>query len=584
MPRTQGAQGFLSELQAGRFRWDLISPLPGQDEEDRRCGDVAVAEMTAFLKQFVDPARVEATGRLPEDFVQQCAARGYLSMRHPVEEGGLGLSALNAFRLVQTAASWSTAAALTLALHLGSGARACLPLLGDGEVSRDVLRACAEGVGFGDAGTEPSGAADTTRDCTADPVQGGFLLSGEKIFAQNASSAGFLLVSATVRGSGAEDPALFLVDTSAPGFAVISCHDFVGFKGADNGAIRLDRVFVPRSRMLSGPCPQDPAVPSRLSPRALRAIAARGRMYPVAAPAMAIGQLGVHWSRQFVRRRSIDGLPLGAFDEIQRLLAASLADVFVMESVVEWCLLAEERHPGIDVIPEMTAAKNITSRACWRIIDRTLSIAATEGLETASSKNRRGVQPLPVERLFRDARGLRIAGGADFLVDHRAARAMLSDLYATRSSADRTRPTAATGNVVGGQLTARNQAHLDYVARQASAFAEVCSALVAAHPDPEELFARQRTLILLSCISGEMFGMAASLARAARMTAEGHPDAQLLADVFCEEARHRIDDALRRLRTAREANHARACHAWLNGDELAFLSRDTITDPPSGPH
>jgi hypothetical protein len=55
-----------------------------------------------------------------------------------------------------------------------------------------------------------------------------------------------------------------------------------------------------------------------------------------------------------------------------------------------------------------------------------MSLLAAEGAETAHSKTRRGAPALPVERLFRDARVLRITGGVDFTVDLWAAEAMLA--------------------------------------------------------------------------------------------------------------------------------------------------------------
>lgn len=581
-PATEGGRpldGFLTGLYHGTFSWDLLLPFPQQEEADRDRGDRAVAELAGFLEEFVDPTLVDTTGKLPEGWVRECAARGYLSMRQPAEQGGLGLSAFNAFRLVQTTAGWSVAAAFTLALHTGFGAAAYLPLLEDGEVAADILRACAEGVLFGDADTEQSGAANAARATTATPVPDGYVLSGEKIFVHNASEAGLLLVSATVRGERADGPALFLVDPAAPGFSVASRHQYMGLRGADNAVVHLDRVFVPRARMLAGPCPDQPGERHGPSGRALRETAARGRLFPVAAPAVAIGHLGAQWMREFVRRRNTDGLPLGEYDEIQRLLAASLADVFAMEGVVEWCLLAEEQRPGLNALHDVTAAKNITSLACWRIIDRTLSVTAAEGLETAPSKSRRGASALPVERFFRDARALRIAGGVDFLVDYRAARDALRALYSRESEPawSRKRAGAAVGAAMA-RLTARNRGHLRYATRQSAVFASTCRALVARHPDPTDLYARQRTLIQMSRVSSELFTMAVVLARAARMATEGNSYAQTLADVFCEEAGHRIDDAMCRLTRSQQADHAGLSAAWLDGEGLGLPAPVTPTD------
>ncbi|MET8827277.1 acyl-CoA dehydrogenase family protein [Streptomyces sp. NPDC004610] len=698
----------MAELYAGRVRWDLLRDFPEQSESERRAGDLVVGRCGAFLREFVDPEVVESTGRLPEGLLRECAERGYLALCLPVAQGGLGLSAYNAFRVVRAAAGWSPAVALALALHLGFGAAAYLPLLRDGELSDRIVRACAEGAVFADADTEPCGAANAHRATSAEPVAGGYVLSGEKIFVQNAEAARLLLVSATIldgggtlaapvggpseapgdetsgvdggetsradggetagadggetsglaggetagaagsetsrsaggeapTGLGGEGPSLFLVDGDAPGLTVTARHEFLGFRGADNGTLRFDRVFVPHSGLLFRPPPgagpeqqigrqpdgstQPGSVPGprsgdgehgtsdgehgtsdgqhgtsdgqhgtsdgqhgasdgepgaagaerepshsdhELTGAALRALASRGRLYPVAATAGALARQAVRCAREFVRDRRVDGRPLGTYEEVQRLLAGALADVFALDTVVDWCFLAEEggtgAEPGVDAGAERIAAKNLTSLACWRVVDRALSLLATEGLETARSKTARGARPLPMERLFRDARGLRVAGGVDFLVGHRSARAQLAALYAGEPAG----PVPYTAPV---PLTGRNADHADWVDRRARAFGERCRTLVRAHPEPERLFERQRTLILLSRVADDLFAMAAVLARAARMTAAGHPAAGKLADVFCAEARHRVDDAFARLATATETPYAGLSAAWRTDED-----------------
>ncbi|GAA1933645.1 acyl-CoA dehydrogenase family protein [Streptantibioticus ferralitis] len=569
--------GFLAELHLGRLRWDLISPFPTSSDEDHARGDAAVAELMRFLQETVDPTEVDRTAKLPDGFHEACAARGYFRLQDSPEHGGLGLSARNAFRMIQAAASWSVTACYAMSVHLGLGAGAYLPILADGELKSELQRLLATGVISGDADTEPTGAINRTRATTAVPTEDGtgFWISGEKVFIQNGPIAGLLRVSATVHENGREYIRLFFVDTTDPGFTVKSWHEYLGLKGLPNAALTFDRVFVPHSRVftLDGLSAEDEW---RLAPE-LHTISVRGRMYPISAPALAIGRLCVHWSREFVRRRSVGGLGLEQYDEIQRILAANLAETFAMESVIEWCLLAEERHPGIDLDPEQTVAKNINSMTSWRIIDRTLSLLAAEGFETATSKARRGAQPLPVERFFRDARALRVAGGVDFLVDHWAARHLLSRHY-PKPQTVATIPTDLTA--ADASLSPRNRDHLLFVADQAVHFARLCRDLVDRHPEPEELFAKERTLILLNQLSAELFSMSVVLARAARLHPDGTGPAQDLADVFCAEARHRIADAQRRLTDTDGPDHAGVSAQWLHGDGLEFLLRDTVTATP----
>ncbi|MDH6133740.1 alkylation response protein AidB-like acyl-CoA dehydrogenase [Kitasatospora sp. MAA4] len=574
---TTTATGFLAELHLGRLRWDLLTPFPEQTEADRAQGDAAVAELMRFLKETLDPTEVDRTAQLPDGFHDACVARGYFRLQDDTAVGGLGLSALNAFRMIQAAASWSVTACYAMSVHLGLGAGAYLPMLADGELKDELTRLLEAGAISGDADTEPAGAINRSRATTAVPTEDGtgFLISGEKVFIQNGPIAGLLRVSATVHENGRELIRLFFVDTADPGFHVKSWHEYLGLKGLPNAALTFDQVFVPHSRVFSlkglkseGEWRQAPE---------LHTVSVRGRMYPISAPALAIGRLCLHWSREFIQRRRVEGRGLEQYDEIQRIVAATLAEVFAMESVVEWCLLAEQQHPGIDLDAEQTVAKNINSMTSWRIVDRTLSLLAAEGFETARSKARRGAQPLPVERFFRDARALRVAGGVDFMVDHWAARRLLSRHY-PEPQAIAEAPTDLAGQ--DRSLSERNRRHLRFVAEQSVEFAVLCRSLTDHHGDPEELFARERTLILLNQISAEMFSMSVVLARAARLHPEGSGPAQDLADVFCAEARHRIADARRRLDDEQQPEHAGLCAQWLHGDGLEFLLRDTVTDTP----
>ncbi|MFB0620863.1 acyl-CoA dehydrogenase family protein [Streptomyces sp. AGS-58] len=574
-PTPARPTGFLTELQLGRLRWDLISPFPAPDPEEQLRGDRAVADLMGLLREQVDPTEVDRTERLPEGYHEALTARGYFKLMDPPARGGLGLSSHSAFRVIQAAAAWSVPACYAMAVHLGLGAGVYLPLLTD-DLAADLGALLDTGAISGDADTEPTGAINRTRATSAVPTEDGtgYLISGEKIFIQNGPIARLLRVSATVRENGEEYIRLFFVDTEAPGFTVKSWHEYLGLKGLPNAALTLDRVFVPRSRMFTGRQGWTSDEEWRLSPE-LNAISAHGRMFPISAPALAIAKLALHWQREFVRRRTAHGRALDDFDEVQRIVAGTAAEVFALEAVTDWCLLAAERHPGVDVVPEQTAAKNITSLTCWSIVDRTVSLLAGEGFETARSKARRGAEPLPLERFFRDARALRIAGGVDFMVDHYIARGALLAHY-DAPDASTAAGTDAPPLPDEERLSERNRAHLHAIAEHADRFACVCRELTKHHPDREELFEQERTLILLGRITSELFTMTAALARAARLGG----DAQHLADIFCDGARHRITDAWARLDADGEADHAAACAAWLHGERLEFLVDGVTTVTP----
>ena len=560
-----GLTSFLEELYVGRVRWDLLDPFPVQDEDDRRAGDAAAAGFERFLRERVDPTEVDLHGRLPEGLLDELRARGYGRLGIEPELGGLGLSPLNVFRLLELAASWSPPVALLLAIQAGFGAGAYLPVLPEGPLRDVIRRRVAEGAIFADADTEAIGAANRLRATVATPVDGGdaYLLTGEKICIGNAPVADFLAVSATVREEGREGVRIFFVDADSPGLRVTARHEFMGLKGAINGTLALDAVRVPRERMLVGPEDE-----WRLSPE-LSAISARARVYVVGAPALAIAKLCIRWAREFARRRFVDGRGLGDYDEIQRLVATSLAEVFAVETVIHWGLLAG-RDGAVNVAFEQSAVKNVSSVTCWRIVDRTMSLLAAEGYETAPSKARRGAQPLPLERFFRDARALRIAGGVDFQVDSWAAERLLTYYYPPPHD----EPRGAVPECP--RLSPRNREHLRVVSKEAEALARTCLRLSRRYPDVQELVAREDLVISLNRIADELFTMSAALARAARLS-EAEPAAQGLADVYCTAATERLA-ALRRLVAEREEpDYGSLSDAWLAGKAMRFLLGDGTT-------
>jgi len=549
---------FLAELRAGRFRWGLVHPFPEQAEEDRATSAAALADLLDLLAARVDAEAVEAAAELPDGIVAELTARGYLSMTVPREDGGLGFSPLTTFRLLAGAAGWCVPVGLVLSWHNVLGLGAYLPALPAGPLRDMLAKRLADGAVFGTADTEPGGAAASARRRTVAVPTGdgrGFLLTGEKCFIGNGSIADLLAVSATTVDDGDERIDLFVVDTGSQGFSVVARHDFMGLRGSPNAALRLDRVFVPAEHVLVATTGG-----WRASPLVAR-INARARMNITVAPSVALARRCLDWSRHFLARRSVDGRPLGEYDAIQRRLAASVADVYALDCLVEWCLLGEHGEP------EYMAAKNIGTVTSWRVIDRTMSLLGAEGYESASSKARRGAPDLPLERAFRDVRAMLIAGGVDFNIDMRAGRYGILPAYYAAGSAD-SEPVEPV-DPDAAALSPANRRHLVFVRDQVAAFAARCRELTAAHP-PAELYERQEVLIALSRLADELFTMSLVLARTAGPTA-GSGAAQHVADVYCAGARTRIAGLWRDMETVHGADHAAVSRAWLAGDLAGLL-------------
>lgn len=549
-------RGFFDELFLGRVRWDLLRPFPTQDAADRAAGDQAVAAVTALVRAHVDPEALDRTGVLPDGLTDALQDGGFYQLLMGPELGGLALSPFNAMRVVEAVASWSPAVAWSLAIGNGFGSGSYLPIVEDGPLRSLIERHVRAGLVSGSADTEANGAANHRRHTTAVPVGDGYVVNGEKVFIGNGPLARLLDVACTVEVDGVRQIRYFFVETDSPGFEVVSTQEFLGLKGASIGVLRFTDVLVPAENML--PASVDEA---RYAPEIAR-LATLARTLVIASPSLAIAKLCLGWQRNFVTRRVMDDRPLASYEEIQRRVAETAADVFLAESVVAWGLLAQDRA---DTGPDLTAAKNLTSLACWRAIDRTVGLLGGEGIETARSKARRGAPALPVERFVRDARGLRVAGGVDFLLDHWSAEAGLEAWYSGV-------PGAFESTVDDLALPPRCRAHFRFLVDEAARLGAVCSRLTSAYGQ-SELMARQRTVITLGAVARELLGMAVVLARA------GTDETALLADIACASARVRLAELWARLDA--EYEFEGVADELLHGTGFDFLTTDIITDLPS---
>ncbi|MFD6338289.1 acyl-CoA dehydrogenase family protein [Streptomyces sp. NPDC060210] len=549
----QDRPSFLGELHRGRLRWDLVTPFPRQDAVDRTTGDTVIGALCSLLARRVDAEAVERTGLLPDGVLDDLRERGFLRAGLATGMGGLELSPLNVFRMVSAAAAHSLPAAMVLAVENGFGLGALLGHLRPGPLRDFVEERVRSGTLSGLADTEAAGASNLRRLTTAAPAgdEQGFLLDGEKLFVGNAPVADHLIVSATVREHGAEHRRLLIVDTRAPGVRIVA-QDFAGVRGFPIGRVVCERVPVPADRVVTEG--GDDSV--RLTPVAAT-MARRGRVLLTAAPSLALAGQCLTWSREFVRSRTIDGRPLGDYPEIQRRLARSAAEVFALEAVAEWVLLADSEPARADTRLEQSAIKNIGTGIAARVVDRTVALLAGEGYETVASKRRRGARrPFPVERALRDLWAFRIAGGVDFHFDQVMSRQHILPHYLATAAppAPARQPQGDDGERMyapaPGPLSARNQRHLRFLTGQVTDFSRICRALVARHPDETALYADARPLILLNRLANEVLTSSLALARAAAHTAAGRTDAQDLADVHCAGARHRIAGLRRELADA----------------------------------
>ncbi|MBI4353390.1 MAG: acyl-CoA dehydrogenase family protein [Candidatus Omnitrophica bacterium] len=557
---------FVGDLFMGKVRWDLLFPFPEQDENDRKIGDEFLEKLENFLKTQVDADAIDRTGVLPDSVVKGLNELGCFGLKIPKEYGGLGFSQTNYNRAVAMVASHCGSTAVLLSAHQSIGVPQPLKLFGTPEQKKKYLPLFAKGAISAFALTEPDVGSDPANmKTTATPVEDGkhYLLNGEKLWCTNGPIADVMIVMAKtppkiVGGKEKTQITAFIVEKDMPGFEAAHRCSFMGLRGIQNGLLRFHDVKVPKENVLWG-------LGQGLK-LALITLNTGRLTVPAACTAMAKRALGV--ARDWANKRVQWGAPIGHHEAVTAKISLMAAATFAMDSVT-WLSSAMVDQGKVDVRLEAAMAKLFCTETAWRIADDTVQIRGGRGYETADSLKARGEEPIPVERFLRDTRiNLIIEGTSEIMHLFIAREAMdphlrrifpilspktslgeklkkLAEAFGYYASwypkqwfsFDSKKPDAAVSPVLRRPLL--------FVSSASRRLARELFHAMAKHR--QGLEKRQQVLFRFVNIGTDLFAMAASCARAVSLVSKNPSDRspEELADLFCREARRRIEHEFR---------------------------------------
>ena len=528
-------KSFLAHVYLGHFNWDLIKDFPSQEKGDEAIGDRMCREVVAFIDENLDDAALLREGKLPAAFLAAVKKTPYPKLVCKKSLGGAELSNINVFRILQRAFDRNIPAALAMSMSNSFGVAALLPAYGEGDFKDFVTKRVTEGILSGWADTEPAGAANWLPMTKAISGDGGqtFEITGEKCYIGNGSVADVLLVSTTIEQDGKKpDCFLFAVDTTSKGFSVRKNHDFMGIAGAPIAALRFDRVKVDRRQLL------ETTEKHWRDTFLIEPLSALGRMFTVVAVTTAISKKCLQDMLSFQEQRIIDSRKLKTYKKIEALVTKTAAEIFALDSVVEWCLLGSDGSDLPNRWWEQTAAKNIASLAATRIADRAISLLGASGYERAESKKRLGLNEYPTERYYRDARAFRISGGVDFLIDHQASHRWLTSFFFNENFDHKARfadlRELSPIPRLDPDLSEENLRHLLALNQATKDLGENIQDVVSRF-GIEELREMQPVIILFNRYANEIFTMSVTIARAKRLAKSTDSKMGRLAEEYCFE-------------------------------------------------
>ncbi|MDQ3790681.1 MAG: acyl-CoA/acyl-ACP dehydrogenase, partial [Actinomycetota bacterium] len=172
---------------------------------------------------------------------------GYLRMAVPTELGGLGASMRDVCHAQRELASHDGATALSVAMHQYLTLVQVYRYRKGAPDAAGVLRRIAEdGIVIA-----TSGGSDWLWPTTkAVPVDGGFLVTGRKVFCSQSPGA-TVVATCAVLGEPGEDAQVlhFSVPFAAPGVRIEETWDTLGMRGTASHDVVLEDVFVPADKI-----------------------------------------------------------------------------------------------------------------------------------------------------------------------------------------------------------------------------------------------------------------------------------------------------------------------------------------------
>lgn len=257
--------------------------------------------------------------------------------------------------------------------------------------------------------TEPDAGSDAASLKTKATRDGDcYVINGTKRFTTNSPHAGVFTVFARTapKEAGPAGISAFLVDRNTEGLTVGPHDKKMGFRGAHTADVIFENCRVPASALLGG----KEGVGFKTA-----MITLDHARINMAASAVGLCERIIDEGVHYASERRQFGRPIAQFQLIQAMLADCETEALAARAMVE--KVARAKDAGQRITKESACCKYFATEALGRIADRVLQIHGGYGY----------IKEYPIERLFRDARLLRIYEGTSQIQQLVIAREMIKE-------------------------------------------------------------------------------------------------------------------------------------------------------------
>lgn len=374
------------------------------NEDQQAFADVAAQ----FARQALAPyaAQWDKDHTFPVDTLRQAGELGFCGLYTPEEDGGLGLSRLDASIIFEQLAMGCTATTAMLTIH--NMATWMLASYGEATVKDTWLPDLVSGNKLASyCLTEPGAGSDAASLTTKAERQGDqYVLSGSKVFISGAGSTDLLIVMARTANNGAKGISAFAVPADAAGISYGKPEEKMGWNAQPTRMITFDNVTIPASHLLG-----EEGQGFTFAMKGLD-----GGRINIATCSIGTAQQALNTARDYMHERQQFGKPLAAFQALQFKLADMATELVAARQLVRLAAFKlDEQDPQATAYCAM--AKRFATDVGFTVCNEALQIHGGYGY----------IKEYPLERHVRDVRVHQILEGTNEIMRLIISRSVLQE-------------------------------------------------------------------------------------------------------------------------------------------------------------
>ncbi|ALM73413.1 acyl-CoA dehydrogenase family protein [Vibrio vulnificus] len=373
------------------------------NEDQRAFADTAA--QFAQEKLMPNAAVWDETQFFPVEVLKEAGGLGFLSLYAPEEQGGLGMSRLDAAIIFEQLSMGCTSTTAFMTIHnmvnwmVGSFA------------TQEVKSLYCQGLNSGDllgsyCLTEPNSGSDAASLKTTATRQGDeYLINGAKAFISGAGETQVLVVMARTGSEGAKGVSAFVVPADAQGVSYGRKEPKMGWNSQPTRSITFDNVRIPLNHRLG-----EEGEGFRFAMKGLD-----GGRINIATCSVGTAQQALNLATQYVQERKQFGHTLAEFQTVQFRLADMATELVAARQLVRFSASKLDKGDP-DATAYCAMAKRFATDVGFKVCDEALQLYGGYGY----------IKEYPLERFFRDVRVHQILEGTNEIMRLIVARRLLS--------------------------------------------------------------------------------------------------------------------------------------------------------------